>query len=729
MGRMMSDTGYGRRARIGVLAVVGALFLITGVTRGQQVTPTSERLVGNTHTATVIGYTFGTGVEAFAQAFTTGSHADGYKLTSAGVDLSVSSGMTDPTYSVKIHSVSSNLPGSSLGTLTNPVLSTGVRQFTAPGGGINLDASTTYFLVLTVSSVGDRATSIRTTTSGTETGMEGWSIANTGLSSPLNGTLAPVSHVGKIEIHGYERDQTAPTVDSANTRVYGDKLTLTFDELLDSESVPHTNAFRVPLARLDGSRHVGIIPAKVEISGKVVTLTLPEWSLQRAAPGDTVTVSYIVANVGDEATNGPIQDRWGNDVAGFSGQAVHNDTPDAPMHSSATVNGKAVTITFDKALDAESVPTGAAFSVTGRLGTSDLATISGSEVSFTLASPIPHGEDVTVGYTPPSENPLQDSVGKQFSPVLAFSGKPVTNNTPAAPVFHSASVNGNDLTITFNKALDATVRPAGSAFTVSGAGADRTGTGTVRMRGATVSLYLDSALSQGDEVTVSYTPPATDPLQDTNTSRVVAFSGESVNNGTGLTPLITSVGITSTPKLDADGDGTPDTYGAGELIFVDVAFDEQLAVDDGGSPSNIHVRLPMAPNSALDLDEGLRRVPFFALGRGGRVMRFQYEVEASDRDADGVYVQPDPNDDTVVFLETGSGARVYNATAAEADAELRGVEVRGRSEPPGGRQRAVGRHDAADDDRRVGGRGGADDHLRRGPRCDGGPGRERLHVE
>ena len=65
---------------------------------------------------------------------------------------------TKSNYSVRIHSDSSGSPRSSIATLTNPsALPTGgneAAQFTASGGGIDLAASTTYFVVLDVSNVG-----------------------------------------------------------------------------------------------------------------------------------------------------------------------------------------------------------------------------------------------------------------------------------------------------------------------------------------------------------------------------------------------------------------------------------------------------------------------------------------------------------------------------------------------------------------------------------------------
>ena len=106
----------------------------------------------------------------------------------------------------------------------------------------------------------------------------------------------------------------------------------------------------------------------------------------------------------------------------------------APVLSSAGVDGDALTLTFDEALDGNSVPDASAFSVavdgTAR-GVSGVST-SGSSVTLTLASAVVSGEGVTVGYTAPTganASPLRGAIG---NPVAGFSDEAVTNDTPAS---------------------------------------------------------------------------------------------------------------------------------------------------------------------------------------------------------------------------------------------------------------------------------------------------------
>ena len=149
------------------------------------------------------------------QAFTTGSNAQGYKLTR--LDLWIRHQGTAPSYSVKIYSSnSSGSPDTSLGTLTKPSsLPTGSfqsAQFTASEGGIDLAANTTYFVV--VDSGESRSnTRLRTTSLSSEDtgGAAGWSIADNALfrdwSSSDGWTVHQFTRL--VAIYGYAKSSAS----------------------------------------------------------------------------------------------------------------------------------------------------------------------------------------------------------------------------------------------------------------------------------------------------------------------------------------------------------------------------------------------------------------------------------------------------------------------------------------------------------------------------------------
>ena len=97
------------------------------------------------------------------------------------------------------------------------------------------------------------------------------------------------------------------------------------------------------------------------------------------------------------------------------------------------------------------------------------------------------------------------------------------------PTLVSARLNRTRMTLTFSEELNPT-GPAASAFTVKvngGAGLTPTAVG---VSGRVVTLTLAAAVTPDQTVTVSYTPPATNKLQDPSGKEVDAFTDASVDS-------------------------------------------------------------------------------------------------------------------------------------------------------------------------------------------------------
>ena len=99
------------------------------------------------------------------------------------------------------------------------------------------------------------------------------------------------------------------------------------------------------------------------------------------------------------------------------------------------------------------------------------------------------------------------------------------------PALSSASVNGAALTLTYGEALDESSTPATDAFTVTVAGSGRTVT-RVSVSGRAVTLTLASAVTDGQEVTVTYTVPGTNPIRDAAGNAAEGLSNDPVRNAT-----------------------------------------------------------------------------------------------------------------------------------------------------------------------------------------------------
>ena len=136
----------------------------------------------------------------WAQAFTTGDNSAGYTVTSVGLDLS---SVADPTinFAVGIWTNSnSNLPGSSLVTLTQPAsLTLGVNEFTTPG--IELAANTTYWVVVD-SNGGGSAQWEGTASDSEDSTASGWSIADESYIRPSGDTWSSYTDPFKFRVAG-----------------------------------------------------------------------------------------------------------------------------------------------------------------------------------------------------------------------------------------------------------------------------------------------------------------------------------------------------------------------------------------------------------------------------------------------------------------------------------------------------------------------------------------------
>ena len=314
-------------------------------------------------------------------------------------------------------------------------------------------------------------------------------------------------------------------------------LVITFDKDLDAAASLANLSFAVKV----GGSSVGLSTTTgPSISGKTVTLTLANAPVSTA----TVTVSYTQPTSG---TGNALKDSVGK-VASFTDQAVTNNT--LPTLSSAAVSGTGLVLTFSENLDTASTPAGSVFTVSAMPSGGTARTIVGASASFfpsfsnrvevALSEAVLHGETVTVSYVKPGSNPLRAAADKD---VASFTGQAVTNNTPEAdttvPPFSSAAIDGTTVIMTFSENLDTSSAPAGSAFTMiasaeSWGGPVRTiaGTGTAAISGKTATVTLESPAYHVDTVTLSYSKPASDPLQETGGNQVESFTGAPVTNNT-----------------------------------------------------------------------------------------------------------------------------------------------------------------------------------------------------
>ena len=207
-----------------------------------------------------------------------------------------------------------------MATLVNPdtLRQRWFNTFTEPSGTI-LSSNTTYWIVVNedITDALQRVT-YSSTKSDADTSSYGWSIGDEVIYKPAaTDSWETSTWVLSLTVKGSfandtpTSDTTPPTLETAE--VNGATLTLTYDETLDTASVPAASDYTVSVA---GATRSLASATPVAVSGSTVALTLSS----AVTPGQTVTVSYAVPS-----TN-PVQDAAGNDLAALSSQAVTNNT-------------------------------------------------------------------------------------------------------------------------------------------------------------------------------------------------------------------------------------------------------------------------------------------------------------------------------------------------------------------------------------------------------------------
>ena len=264
---------------------------------------------------------------------------------------------------------------------------------------------------------------------------------------------------------------TPPAVTGAD--LTGTSLSIHFDEPVDPTSVPDPSAFAVSMPLGATVQHPTV--NSVAISGSTVTLLLGTFS------GTSGSVTYT------PPSGSKIQDLVANTTGAFTEPFDPDTTP--PVPTGATVDGTALEIDLDEPL-AASTPDPSAFTVTAGTTTIPVSsvTISGSDVELTLASAVVSGQTVSVTYTQPGSNAIQDAAGNA---TVTFT-ETVVNNTTPAPQPTGGTVDGSTVTVAFSSPLASPPVPDPSAFSVSADGSTISVSSVVDLRHDAHAHALDA---------------------------------------------------------------------------------------------------------------------------------------------------------------------------------------------------------------------------------------------
>ena len=329
-----------------------------------------------------------------------------------------------------------------------------------------------------------------------------------------------LTHDGLAADAGHKVDGVKPALAvTSGAVVNGATLTLTYDEALDGSSRPLTAAFTV---NVDGAER-GV--SRVAVGGSAVTLTLqPEVGV-----GQGVRITYRVPGAN------PVQDAVGNDARPLTSLTVENNTLDttAPRVSGAAIASYPgpdgtyaeedvieVTVTFSETVQVDT--TNGTPTLALRVGRQTRpATYDRGSNSDRLAFSYmvadgdldADGISIAAGRIALNGGTIGDLADNPA--ILAYEAVPPQPGHAVdgiRPVLRGATVSGDTLTLTYGEALDEDSTPAGGDFTVDVAGTERPVVG-VQVSGRAVELTLDTPVTPGQTVTVSYTT-GTRPLQD-----------------------------------------------------------------------------------------------------------------------------------------------------------------------------------------------------------------------
>ncbi len=337
-------------------------------------------------------------------------------------------------------------------------------------------------------------------------------------SDDANLAFAKVDHDTSHKVDGGLPVLSHATVDGA-------ALTLHYSEPLLSSPAPAVGDFTVTVAGSDRT------PTAVAVSGAQVTLTLSTAVTAREA----VTVTYA-------AGANPIRDPAGNAAADVTGRTVSNITGDTtpPRLVSATweyvssYSEVTFKLYFSEALDSTRTPATTDFRMTGNTQfVWNPLSVAISGATITLEDPYMVGASFLATSTTID---LRDLAGNRMAPITEwFNVTSLNDPDPGKPVLVSTDavvVDGDTLTLTYDKALHGGAVPPTTAFTVAGTDATTT-VDAVGISGRTLLLTLNPAVAQGDtEITVSYdktNPPRT---QNPWGTQADAFSNQAVTNDT-----------------------------------------------------------------------------------------------------------------------------------------------------------------------------------------------------
>ncbi|KHL93727.1 hypothetical protein QW71_22030 [Paenibacillus sp. IHB B 3415] len=302
-------------------------------------------------------------------------------------------------------------------------------------------------------------------------------------------------------------------------RITGKTVTLTFNDTLKTVSSYAREQFIVT------SEGYSLGVDSIRSSGNTVYITTGA----EAGNGEVVRVSYYAGSY-------PLLNSLGQNIADFSEFNIRNSNDSvAPVFQHATGSGTKLVLTYNEGLAESNLPMNSQFSVLVG-GTPNYVTnvaVSGSSVKLTLQSSLVIGQTVTVSYVPGVKG-ITDLNGNRAAYVDL---KPVDLSDIVVSEISSATVSGNELTLTFAQSMLTSSVLSTSQFAVRVNGTSML-VQSYTLTGTVLKLVLSGSVTSGQTVDLSYTS-GTSFIRDLNGNALASFSLLPVKNLTGVTTVTT----------------------------------------------------------------------------------------------------------------------------------------------------------------------------------------------
>jgi len=453
--------------------------------------------------------------------------------------------------------------------------------------------------------------------------------------------------------------------------IYGNTVILTFSR---------------PLAALAASAYlqftVKVGGQSVAVTGAVATGS--ELSLTIASP----VTSNVAVSVSYTPGSNPLRDENNNQVSAFTDFFVANPNDvQPPQLTGATASGTKVTLVYNEGLSSGSVPLPSSYSVvaSNRTIPVTMVVVSGNQVELTLGSSLASGEIVRITYTPSSPY-LTDLSG---NPAPAIAGYQVTavGGSGAKAQLVYASVNGSQLTLSYNAELNMSYVPLAGQFTVTADNVTVPVSG-VTVSGSQVTLALASPVRAGQAVRVSYNATG-NPLRDAQNNVLDSFSGVTVANATSTVNLGLDYGSADAQKglvlnslAVTTGSGRTISGTAAVKYIVDEAklagAFNAVRSQPGGLPRRVVFQVPAAqpgaivavPASAVTGAAGTMPDGAFAVEYGGHMFELPLRAINPTRVSGGI----PPGAQIVIKIEPVS-ASSFSSALSRQGATLVGTPV------------------------------------------------------